>query len=63
MRFNDKADRTNTVRRNDGNRVWVAPASLEKHGLKNGQTLTQEQWKSLGAKLAAEWVEYVEANS
>lgn len=59
--FDDTADRTNTVNRYDGHSIWVAPSSLAKHGLKNGQTLTKDEWNRLGNRLAAEWLEYVES--
>lgn len=54
-------DRSCTVNRYDGNSIWVAPSSLKVHGLRNGQTLTREEWAKLGIKLAAEWVDYVQA--
>lgn len=58
--FADHADRNNTVNRYDGHSVWVAPSSLTKHGLRNGQTLTKDEWRRLGCVLASEWVRYVE---
>ena len=56
-----QVDKSNTVTRYDGHSVWVAPLSLAAHGLRKGQRLTKDQWRSLGNKLAAEWVAYVQA--
>ncbi len=58
--FDDKVDRSNTVNRYDGHSIWVAPSSLTKHGLRNGQTLTKDEWRKLGISLAREWLEYVD---
>lgn len=48
----------NTVTRSDGYRVRVAPSSLKKHGLKDGQTLTKEQTEKISWTLAHEWLRY-----
>lgn len=61
MLKDDGIDRSNTVSRYDGHRIWVAPSSLEKHNLSNGQTLTADEWHRLGNTLAREWLDYVSA--
>lgn len=59
FRSNSGVDRSNTVRLSGGQTVWVAPSSLQKHRLKNGQVLSQDEWGRLGSQLAMEWVAYV----
>ena len=58
--FCNGIDRSNTVSTPDGCPVWVAPSSLARHGLKNRQKLTVEEWRRLGIPLAREWITYVE---
>jgi hypothetical protein len=58
--FEDTVDRTHTIKRYDGHSILVAPSSLVEHGLRNGQTLSKDEWRKIGITLAREWLAYVE---